>query len=152
MTEPKPKTPNQGRATKGNALALTHGGFSFLRTGRLPTIRGRRRIQRELLELKRRLDEATPGSDDPRRGILISQIIHTEGFILLVEQYLRLAGLLRATKGGRLEVQPALQTVISLMTQQLRAVQALGLDRKQAEAVLTPYEILEKEKDNEQHH
>ena len=142
MTEPKPKTPNQGRAAKGNALAVTHGGFSFLRTGRLPTIRGRRRIQRELLELKRRLDEVTPGSDDPRRGVLISQIVHTEGFVLLIEQYLRLSGLLRATKGGRLEVQPALQTVISLMTQQLRAVQALGLDRRELEAVKLPYEIV----------
>ena len=148
MTEPKPKTPNQGRAAKGNALAVTHGAHSYLRTGRLlPSIRGRRRIARQLNELRAALMESVPGSDDPRKAALIGQVVRAEGFGLILESYLKRFGVLKLGKGGGVEAQPAMATIIGLMHVQRQALMTLGMDRREVETVKAPYEIIEKEKD-----
>jgi hypothetical protein len=91
--------------------------------------------------------EVVPNSSDPRREVIIGQVIKCEGFLVLIEEYLKRAGILCpvAFREGRLETHGALTACISFMNCQLRALASLGLDKKEALEVLTPYEIVQKE-------
>lgn len=150
MTEPKPKPQRDtasGRFLPANTSRMTHGAASFLRTGRVPSIRGKRRIQKRLNELRAALIEATPGSEDPRKLVLIGQIVEAQGFVMIIGEYVKRAGVLRPDKfrRGLLELQPVLGSVASFMGAQRAAILALGLDSKKGAEILTPYEIVEKE-------
>jgi hypothetical protein len=139
MTKPRPqRDPESGRLLPENTANLKHGGFVWLRMGRLPSIKGRRRIQRQLNALRRSLMEAIPDSQDPRREILVSQVVRCEGYLLLAESYLRKAGILNPTalRKGSLETQPVLERIVSFMNTQQRAVAALGLDKETGKEVL----------------
>lgn len=128
----------KGQLVPGHAIRQTSGAFIFLKSNRIPSIRGRRRLQKHLNDLKVRLQEFVPNSSDPRREIIIAQVLKCEGFLVLIESYLKRAGILCpvAFKDGRLEVQGALTACISFMNAQLRALSALGLDKREAQEAL----------------
>jgi hypothetical protein len=138
--------PATGRAVLKNQLALRVGGYSFLRSGRVPSVRGQRRIARQLNELRAALIGAVPNSDDPRVAALIGQVVRAEGFGMMLETYLKRYGILRLTKGGAVETMPALRDVIGFMNVERAAIAALGMDVKELEAIKAPYELVD-EKD-----
>jgi hypothetical protein len=137
----------EGKLLPGHEIRKTSGAWMYLHTLRVPGIKGRRRIQKHLDELRVRLKETVPGSEDVRRELIIGQVIKTEGFLILVEEYLKRAGILDpvAFRQGRLEVQGSLGFCISLMNTQRLALQSLGLDLKDTAEILTPYEIVAQE-------
>ncbi len=148
MSEQKPnKDPKTGKLLPGHEIRKTSGAWIWFRTGRVPEIKGRRRLQKHLNDLRTKLMEVVPNSSDPRRELVIAQVLKAEGFLVLIESYLKKSGIVDPTalQQGRLETQGALGQVISFMNCQLRSLQALGLDREQAEKVLAPYEIVQKE-------
>lgn len=117
----------------------THGGNRFVRTGRLPSIRGKRKIEKRLNELRTRLMEVVPNSQDPRKAVLIEQIVQSEGFQILVGEYVKRVGILnpRKFRQGLLELQPVLgKSLIGFMNSQRQAIGALGMSTKQAEDIL----------------
>lgn len=142
--------PNQdaktGQAAPGNRLAVKSGAYAFAKTGRIPSIRGQRRIARQLNELRQALISTVPNSGDPRVAALIGQVVRSEGFGMMLETYLKRYGILRLTKGGAVETMPALRDVIGFMNVQRAAIAALGMDRKELEAIAAPYELVD-EKD-----
>lgn len=153
MTEKKERDPKErdekGKLVSGHEIRKTSGAWLFLKSGnRIPSVRGKRRLQKHLTDLRTRLQEVVPNSSDPRREIIIGQVLKAEGFLVLIEEYLKRAGILCpvAFREGRLEVQGALTSCISFMNCQLRALASLGLDSKEAQEVLTPYQIIEQEK------
>lgn len=156
MSEQKPnKDPKTGRLLPGHTQNLEHGGWFWLRHGKLPSIRGKRRIQRELSELKRQLEQAIPDSEDPRRALLISQCIITHGYVLLLSSWHKRAGILdlKALSQGKLEVQGSLTNLNALLNTQQRALsQLLGMGSKTQEALnLGKYiEARDKEKAKEE--
>jgi hypothetical protein len=137
MRMKKERDEKTGKLVKGHAIRQEHGGFYFLRSNRIPSVRGRRRIAHELASLREKLMEAVPNSSDIRKQILIGQIIKAEGFCLLLECYLKRFGILsiQAFKEGRLEPQGALAMVAQMMNSQARAVKTLGLSEKAQEAL-----------------
>lgn len=144
------RDPESGQVLKKNSLALKHGAHSFLKTGRVPSIRGKRRIQKQLNEMRSALKEVVSNSEDPRKQVLIGQIIRAEGFLVLIEEYCKRAGILRPDKWRRgiAELHPVLgSSVISFMNSQRAAILALGMEPKEVQPVLAPFEIVDKEKD-----
>jgi hypothetical protein len=133
-----------GKAAKGNRLAVKHGGHSFLATGRLPSIRGRKRIQRTLNDFRAALVAAVPDSEDPRISALIGQVVRAEGFLFIIEAHLRRFGILKLGKDG-LESMPVLKDVVSFMNVQRAAILAMGMEKRELEAIKAPYELLEKD-------
>jgi hypothetical protein len=152
MTEKKERDPKErdekGKLVSGHEIRKTSGAWLFLKSGnRIPSVRGKRRLQKHLNDLRTRLMEVVPNSSDPRREIIIFQVLKSEFFLRLIMEYLNRAGILNpiAFREGRLEVQGALTSCVSFMNAQLRSLQALGLDSAQAQKVLTPYEIVQEE-------
>jgi hypothetical protein len=139
---------DKGQLVKGHQANLEHGGWVWLRHGKCPSVRGRRRIMRELSELRQRLLEVVPGSDDVRRQILINQVVSAQGFVLLLESFLKRFGILdpKSFQQGQVQTQGSMVMIISLLNTQQRAIAALGMDKRELEAVLTPYEIVDREK------
>jgi len=151
MTDPKrgpDRDSETGRAVAGNKLRLTHGVSAYLQTRRLPSVRGRRRIQRELVALRRELLDVVPDSDDVRRRLLVEQVVTSRGVVMLAEVFLKHAGLCQPARLARGIADP--QPVLGLMRQYLdverQALRELGFDRKAAEPILAPYEIVEADK------
>jgi hypothetical protein len=93
MTEKKERDPKErdekGQLVKGHEIRKTSGAWLFLKSGRVPSIRGRRRLQKHLTDLRTRLMETVPNSEDPRREIIIAQVLKCEGFLVLIESYLK---------------------------------------------------------------
>ena len=84
-----------------------------------------------------------------QRQLLISQVCRCEAQIRLIESYLHKSGIVRGDQLAKhiVELQPCLSTsYISFMNTQRVAIMALGLEVEKAEAILTPYEVVEKEK------
>jgi hypothetical protein len=151
MTSPKVKAQRDektGRFAKGNASRVTHGLTRYLHDGRLPSIPGRRGIMRHLAGLKRSLEAEVPGSEDPRKQILIAQVVRAEGFQLLAEAFVKRVGLLHPMRLrlGVLAFQPIIEQLVSFQNSQRAALSALGMDKRDAEGALAPYEIVEREK------
>jgi len=146
MNENRGKTRDEkGRVLPGNRLSMKSGAHSYLRTNRVPSIRGKRQIENHLRELRKALVEVVPGADDPRKAILISQVVRAEGFLLLIESYIRRVGVFRADKWRRgiAELQPALaSSVISFLNSQRSAVLALGMDMRSTGPELTIAEVI----------
>jgi hypothetical protein len=120
----------------------------FKVTGRVPSLRGARQLQRDMDLLEKTLEEITP-EINAKKVLLIRQVVRTETLIRLIEGYMKQHGILQPFKARRsiMELQPAVAgAYLSLMTQQRNSIMALGLDPKQLEAVKAPYEIVEAEK------
>lgn len=98
--------------------------------------------------LKRSLEAEVPGSEDPRKQILIAQVVRAEGFQLLAEAFVKRVGLLHPMRLrlGVLAFQPIIEQLVSFQNSQRAALSALGMDKRDAEGALAPYEIVEREK------
>jgi len=148
MTFPNDKRdPKSGRFLNKNQLAIQHGLWVMKRTGKFPAyIRGARILKRELQEMRKELEAITPDLN-VKKQLLINQICSASGFMGLVELYVKKVGLPRADQWRRkvFDVQPAFQFYLSMARLQIQCIQVLGLDLEQAEAILTPYQIVEKE-------
>jgi len=149
MSKQENERDRKGRFSLGNQAALKHGAWS-LAGGRIPSVRGIRKLREELEGIRMRLEEITPGLN-VKKQLLISQIVRTEGQIRLIEMYLRKAGIVRPDKWRRgiLDLQPSLSnSYLSFLNSQRLAILALGLDHERTSEILAPYEIIEKENDN----
>ena len=127
----------KGKLLPGHELRKTSGAWLFLKSGKIPSVRGKRRIGRELSTLREKLMEQVPDSDDVRRQVLIGQIIRAEGFCLLIESFLKRFGVLdpQALSRGQVEIQGSLNAVVSFSNMQARAIGQLGMDSKAREAL-----------------
>jgi len=134
----------KGRFLPGNRAALKHGLYA-----RKVFLPGKRKLDKYLAEVERELHEAVSDTS-PQKRLLISQAVRAEGIQRILEVYFKKAGLLDPGKfrRGKLDAQPVLREYYSAMTQQRQALQALGLDKKEAEDTLDPYTYL-KLKDQE---
>jgi hypothetical protein len=135
-----------GRFLEGNQWAAKHGGYKFLATGKLPRIKGTRRLKNELTRIKKQL-ESDVNNLDVKKSLLINQIVKSVGFCSLFELYCRKMGLLDPAMGkkGKLDFQPGFRVYLSLLNAQKNAIMALGMDEKQVEETLTPFELIQKE-------
>jgi len=153
----KPKNHIEGKDeqnrffVKGNpqsqTAALKTGVHSrmFNITGKVPNVRGARRLQRDMETLAATLEEITPDIN-AKKVLLIKQVVRTETLMQLIELYMKQHGILQPFKARKyiMELQPAMSgTYLSLLSQQRSSIIALGLNTEQVEAVLTPYEIAE---------
>lgn len=145
-----PGRDKQGKFTKGNpqaqTAALKTGIHSkmFKITGKVPSVRGARKLQADMLKLQATLEEITP-EINAKKVLLIRQIVRTETLMELIELYMKEHGILQPFKARKyiMELQPAMAgTYLSLMTQQRNSIIALGLDSMQVEAVKAPYELI----------
>ncbi len=102
------RDPRTGKFLPGNRCAERHGAFSVVR-GKVPRIRGIRQLKRELEELRKRLEENIKDMN-PKKELLVNQIVRTETQIRLIELFLRKHGILRPDKyrKGILELHPSL--------------------------------------------
>jgi len=132
-----------GQFKKGNEAALKHGAYSLARTKNVPSIRGVRALARHLDQVKVQLETATPDLN-VKKELLIGQIIKTEEKLCFIDMWLRKVGIIRADriKRGLLELQPVLaHSYLGFLNTQRQALMALGIDSKDAERALFPYEI-----------
>jgi hypothetical protein len=143
------KDPVTGRFLPGNKGKgnLKHGVNVFLQTGKLPSVRGKRLLNKYLRQLEKDLTAALGGSPTPQQGILIRQVLRAEGVLRLIEMWLQRVPAINSKgwKLGSLELQPCLsQSYGFFLNVQRQAVLSLGLGKK-SEEVLTPYQIIEAE-------
>jgi len=131
------RDPGTGQVESGNKLAVRHGAHSFLKTGKVPPVRGARKLRKELSRLRKELEEITPDLNVKKR-LVVNQVVSAAGFMGLVEIYVRKVGLPRADLWRKriFDVQPAFSFYLSMMNRQLSALQLLGLDRKEAEELI----------------
>jgi len=138
----------EGQFTKGNAqsqtAALKHGLYAFKITGKVPSIRGARVLMHELDRLRKELEAITP-APNVKKSLLIEQIVSARGFMRLFEMYCKQQGMLnpRLYNRGLIDFQPGFRTYLSFVSQQHKAITALGLDTEDAEKVPTPIEYIE---------
>jgi hypothetical protein len=136
------KDPVTGRFLSGNKRTpgnLKHGVGVFLGTGKLPSVRGKRLLNKWLRQLEKDLRAALGGSPTPQQGVLIRQILRSEGVLRLIEMWLQRVPAIspKGWKRGSLELQPCLsQSYGYFLNVQRQATIALGLGQK-AEDVLT---------------
>jgi len=137
----------KGQLVPGHEIRKTSGAWLYLKSGRVPSVRGRRRISRELSTLRQKLMEAVPDSQDVRRQVLINQIVSSQGFILLLESFLKRFGILdpKSFQKGQVQTQGSMAMIISLLNVQARAVAALGMDSKALDEIKAPYEIVQEQ-------
>ena len=144
----------RGQFIKGNPMAgqanLKTGVHSklFKVTGKVPSVRGARKLQSDMDQLEKTLEEITP-QINAKKVLLIRQIVRTETLTRLIELYMKTHGILQPYKARRsiLELQPAIAgAYLSLMTQQRNSIMALGLDPQQIEAIKAPYELIAEDK------
>jgi len=131
----KERDPETGRFLPGRPdnVNITHGASYYLRTGRLPSVRGRRLLARYLRGFERDLRESLGGDLTPQREALMRQILRCENVLRLIELYLLRASPMNPYKlrKGKLELQPCLERSYSnYLSVQRQALLALGLERR----------------------
>ena len=131
------RDPRTGKFLPGNRYAERHGAFSIV-SGKVPRIRGIRQLKRELEELRKRLEENIQDLN-PKKELLVNQVIRTETQIRLIELFLRKHGILRPDKyrKGILELHPSLaSSYLSFLNVQKNALLNLGIDEVKAAEIL----------------
>lgn len=127
---------------RGGRRPRSHGGYSYLTTGTLPEHRAT--ILRYLMAARQGLIcDLGPTENDLSTAqiILIDRIVTKLGVIRCVEEHIRENSVMVGQ-----ELASSLKASYLAYNNSLRLdLQALGLDKK-AEAILTPYEIVEREK------
>jgi hypothetical protein len=141
----KGRDPKTGRFLPGNQCAERHGYYSLAK-GRVPQIPGIRAIRKDLQRIGKELEAMTP-NPDVRTKLLVGQVVKTAGMILLLERYMRKAGILAPQKWrkGIVEAQPAMKIYLQILDGQRRALAMLNVDGRQVEKILTPLEIVQEE-------
>ena len=132
----------KGKFLAGNKSAVKHGCYSFKVDGKVPSVRGARKLKQELNRIREEL-EASVTKLSIKEELLINQVISAVGFCSLFEAFCVKAGILnpRKWRNKTVEFQPGFQTYLSMMNSQRSALMALGLDEK-AEEVLTTLEYI----------
>jgi len=122
-----------GRFLPGNKGNQKHGVNVFLQTGKLPSVRGKRLLNKYLRQLEKDLRAALGGSPTPQQDVLVRQVLRAEGVLRLIEIWLQKVPAIsgKGWKRGSLELQPCLsQSYGFYLNVQRQAILALGLDRK----------------------
>jgi len=138
------KDSTTGRFLPGNTGSQKHGVNVFLQTGKLPSVRGQRLLNKYLRQLEKDLRAALGGDPTPQQEVLMRQVLRAEGVLRLIEIWLQRVPAISAKgwKQGRLELQPCLsQSYGFFLNVQRQAVLALGLNRR-AEEALTVRDII----------
>jgi hypothetical protein len=130
------------RFKRGGRRPRSHGGYSFLTTGTLPEHRSC--ILGYLIAVRQGLiQDLGPTENDlsTAKIVLIDRVTTKLGVIRCVEEHIRENSVM-----VRDELAPSLKASYLAYNNSLRLdLQALGLEKK-GEAMLTPYEIVEREK------
>jgi hypothetical protein len=141
MSKAQAKDPITGRflsAPRAKASVVKHGVEYYLRTGRLPSVRGRRALARALREFETDLRSSLGEELTPQRETLMRQVLRCENVLRLIELYLVRTSPMNPYKfrKGKLELQPCLEKSYGFyLNVQRQALLALGLDRKGEEAL-----------------
>jgi hypothetical protein len=130
------------RFKRGGRRPRSHGGYSYLTTGALPEQRAI--VLKYLMAVRLGLvRDLGPTEEDLSTAqiILIDRIATKLGVIRCVEEHIREKSVMVGD-----DLAPSLKTSYLAYNNSLRLdLQALGLEKK-GEAILTPYEIVEREK------
>jgi hypothetical protein len=130
------------RFKRGGRRPKSHGGYSYLTTGALPEHRSS--ILGYLMAVRQGLiQDLGPTENDLRTAqiVLVDRITTKLGVIRCVEEHIRENSVMVGS-----ELAPSLKASYLAYQNSLRLdLQALGLE-KMGEAILTPYEIVEREK------
>jgi hypothetical protein len=138
MTAEKRQLP----ARAGQRGYVTHGIYSFLRTGKVnPSVRGFKRIQKYLREIERDLTADLGGQDSltAAQEVLVKTTVQAYGVLLLAGAYTQRYSILDPVKARRgiLELQPVLgHQYIAFLNCVRQNLIALGLDRRRVEEPL----------------
>jgi len=131
---------------RGGRRPRSHGGYSYLTTGTLPEHRSQ--ILGYLTAVRMGLiRHFGPTENDLTTAqiVLIDRITTKLGVIRCLEEHIRENSVIEGT-----DLAPCLKASYLAYNNSLRLdLQALGLDRRQ-EAILTPYEIVEREKSSKE--
>ncbi|MBU1008475.1 hypothetical protein KKA53_05355 [Candidatus Dependentiae bacterium] len=147
---PQPKDKKTGQflsMKKGTRLGIKHGAEFYLRSGRLPSVRGRKIIARCLREFERDLRGALGEELTPQMEAMVRQVLRCENVLRLIELYLIRASPMKVKEfeRGSLELQPCLSNSYGhFMNVQRLALLALGLDRR-SDILALPWEDVEDE-------
>ena len=127
---------------RGGRRPRSHGGYSYLTTGALPEHRSN--ILGYLMAVRQGLiQDLGPTENDlsTAKIVLIDRVTTKLGVIRCVEEHIRENSVMVSD-----DLAPSLKTSYLAYNNSLRLdLQALGLEKK-GEAILTPYEIVEREK------
>ena len=128
---------------------ISHGVWSFLRTGRIsPSVRGFRRVRRYLKEIEQQLIDDLGGQENLTAGkeILIKATIQAFGVVLLAAAYSERHSIFREDKmkEGTLELQPVFSNqYLAFMNTIRQNLALLGLERQKADEILDLKKYLE---------
>lgn len=125
---------SKGKALKRVKLKTgkksTHGGYSFLTTGRLPE--HRREVERYLTMVREGLIRDIAGEEGDLTAaqlILLDRVISKVGLLRCMEEHVREAGIFKGQ-----ELAPALKKSYISYSNSLRLdLQALGIDKRKAD-------------------
>jgi len=122
---------------------MKHGGYSFLSRGELPE--NRAYIERYLTEVRQGLiRDLGPTEDDltAAQVILIDRAVTKLGVIRCVEEHIRENSVMVGQ-----DLAPSLKASYLAYNNSIRLdLQALGINTRQTDSVLAPYEYLDEEK------
>jgi hypothetical protein len=134
------------RFKRGGRRSRSHGGYSYLTTGALPEHRSN--ILGYLMAVRQGLiQDLGPTENDlsTAKIVLIDRVTTKLGVIRCVEEHIRENSVMAGD-----DLAPSLKASYLAYNNGLRLdLQALGLEKK-GEAMLTPYEIVEREKRTEE--
>ena len=147
MNENKPKKKKKARLGR----PPKHGGYSLIVRDEI--LKDHPYVRRYLQDCRDGLVENVAGSEDwltEQQRIMIDRIISRLSICRLIEVYIEKYGAFqrdRLKKDKILELEPALgQNYLAFSNSIDRALIALGLNKRQTDEVLAPYEIIEREK------
>jgi len=147
MNENKPKKKKKARLGR----PPKHGGYSLIVRDEI--LKDHPYVRRYLQDCRDGLVENIAGSEErltEQQRIIIDRIISRLSICRLIEVYIEKYGAFRGDrlkKDKILELEPALgQNYLAFSNSIDRALIALGLNKKQTDDVLAPYEIIDREK------
>lgn len=139
MSDNKPKM--KGKSRRGRPPK--HGGYSFLVKGELPE--NRKHVLRYLTAARENLiRDLGPTEDDLTAAqiIIIDRIVTKLGIIRCIEEHIRENSVM---VGQRLA--PSLRASYLAYNNSIRLdLQLLGINKRQADTVLAPYELIKEDK------
>jgi hypothetical protein len=130
---------------------IRHGITTWLRTGKInPSIRGHKKLQKTLRDIEADLIKDLGGRETltTTQEILVKATCECFGVLILATMYCKKYSVLRPDKAkdGIIEFQPVLgNQFIAFMNTLRQNLVVLGLERKKADEVLAPYEIIDEE-------
>jgi hypothetical protein len=137
MNENRPKLKQKSRRGR----PPKHGGYSLLTKGEMPE--NRRYLANYLSEVREGLiEDIGPAENDlsTAQKVLIDRVISKLGVVRCVEEFIRENSVIVGN-----DLAPSLKASYLAYNNSIRLdLQALGIEKRVAEKVLAPYEIVEK--------